>query len=118
MRHVIAALLLLTASAAHAGPKPPPVNIKDARAVWADDVNTCQRYTMANFVPAPVVEDQPAGQVCEVLGGVVRCHNVGSSGGWAAGYTQTRKALGGDAQDRAKMYYGCLNELGWRQPAE
>lgn len=119
MRTILLAAALSLGGCAAMPPPPPraaPVNILSAQANWRDDVGTCKRYMVANTTPAPVVEDHPTATVCNAYGQMVQCQDVGSSGGWAAGYSQTRRALGGDGQDRVRVFYQCMNALGWRQP--
>lgn len=112
---------LLFAGQVTAAPKAPPVNIVNANADWGKDTAVCRRYVVANFVPAvKPVDERSNALVCNTAGPTTVCNDAGSTGGFAAGFAQSAAAMnkvnGVDERARLKMFYACMDEMGWRQP--
>ena len=123
MRIALLTCLLLCGHAI-AAPKAPPVNIVNATASWQKDTAVCQRYVAQNWTLA-VVATTPGGPatalVCSSSGGATICNATGGTPGTFAdgfnnGTAAMNKADGTDERSRLKMFYGCMDDMGWRQP--
>ena len=111
---LLAAALSLGGCAALPPPQPPraPINVVNSAADWRGDVAHCQQYVASAYVPIP--SPAPAATECEQVGYGVVCREGRPTGGFAEGYNESRKAMGGDLQDQQRMFVVCMTQLGWR----